>query len=205
MNRVLVVDDHRIFTDGICFLIGHTTDLEVAGALHQGKDVLPFLVGRKVDILLLDIDMPDQSGFDIAKAVKQHYPHIKILALSMIDDVISMERMYSIGADGYCIKSSGREEVFKGMRVVLGGAAFWPAAFKSLLSKQTEKLEKYLLSKRETEIIQLICEGVTSFEIAQKLYLSVRTVETHRKNIYRKLGVHNNMELANYARKRLDL
>ena len=201
MTKILVVDDHRIFTDGICFLIGHTADLQVAGALHHGKEVLPFISAHHVDILLLDIDMPDISGFEIAKAVKHKYPSIKILALSMIDDISSMERMYSTGADGYCIKSSGREEVFRGIRMLRDGVSFWPPAYVRLLSAQTEKLAEYLLTQRETEIIKLVCEGGTSIEIAERLNLSVRTVETHRKNVYRKLDVHSNVELTNYAKK----
>jgi DNA-binding NarL/FixJ family response regulator len=205
MNKLLIVDDHRIFTDGIRFLIEHTADLDVAGALHHGRDVLPFLAGHHVDILLLDIDMPEISGFEIAKAVKHNYPSIKILALSMIDDIISMERMYRAGADGYCVKSSGREEVFRGIRMLRDGSTFWPASYIRLLAGQTEKLTEYLLTRRETEIIKMICEGATSTEIAGRLHLSARTVETHRKNIYRKLDVHSNVELANYARKRLNV
>jgi len=203
MNKLLIVDDHRIFTDGIRFLIEYTTDLKVAGALHHGKEVLPFLSVNHVDILLLDIDMPDISGFEIAKAVKNQYSSVKILVLSMIDDILSMERMYSAGADGYCIKSSGREEVFRGIRMLRDGASFWPPAYVRLLSGQTEKMAEYLLTRRETEIIKMICDGATSAEIAEGLHLSARTVETHRKNIYRKLDVHSNVELNNYARKRL--
>ncbi|CAG5015885.1 Oxygen regulatory protein NreC [Dyadobacter sp. CECT 9275] len=205
MHKILVVDDHRIFTDGISFLLGHTTDLRVTGALHHGREVMPFLSAHPVDVLLLDIDMPDVSGFEIAKSVKQQYPQIKILALSMIDDIISLEKMYRAGADGYCVKSSGREEVFRAIRTVLNGGRFWPPAFLRLLSGQTEKMSEYLLTPRETEIIKMICEGVTSAKMAQKLHLSIRTVETHRKNIYRKLDVHSNVELANYARKRLNI
>src|SRR5215217_7048141 len=103
MNKLLIVDDHRIFTDGIRFLIEHTTALEVVGVLHSGGEVLAFLSENAVDIILLDIDLPDIPGFEVAKSVKKSHAHVRILALSMLDDVSSMERMQQAGAKGYCI------------------------------------------------------------------------------------------------------
>ena len=205
MNRLLIVDDHRIFTDGIRFLIEHTTDLEVTGVLHSGKEVIPFLTENRVDLILLDIDLPDLPGFEIAKMIKKSYPQIRILALSMLDDVGSMDRMFQNGARGYCIKSDGREEVFKGIQKIREGGTYWPKSFQKVLNGQNGKISENRLTERENEIIGLICNGLTSVAIAEKLFLSSRTVETHRKNIYRKLNVHTNVELTHYVKKHLIL
>ncbi|NIJ53808.1 LuxR C-terminal-related transcriptional regulator [Dyadobacter arcticus] len=203
MNKLLIVDDHRIFTDGIRFLIEHTTDLKVAGVLHSGKEVLPFLGDNPVDIILLDIDLPDIPGFEVAKLVKKSHSEIRIVALSMLDDIGSMERMFQVGAKGYCIKSDGREEVFRAIRQIREGGTYWPKSYLKFLEGQTDKISEIRLTDREREIIALICRGSTSSAIAEKLFISSRTVETHRKNIYRKLNVHTNVELAQYARKHL--
>ncbi|MEO6286964.1 MAG: response regulator transcription factor [Dyadobacter sp.] len=201
MNKLLIVDDHRIFTDGIRFLIEHTTDLAVTGVLHLGKEVPQFLSRHAVDIMLLDIDLPDLSGFDVAKMVKQSYPDIRILALSMLDDLGSMERMSQAGARGFCIKSEGREEVFKGIQRIREGGTYWPQRYLDIRKNGLEKVSDLTLTSRETEIIPLITSGLTTGEIAEKLFISTRTVETHRKNIYRKLNIHSNVELARYAGK----
>jgi DNA-binding NarL/FixJ family response regulator len=201
MNKLLIVDDHRIFTDGIRFLIEHTTDLEVTGVLHQGKEVIEFLSRNAVDMILLDIDLPDLSGFDVAKLVKQSHSDIRILALSMLDDLGSMERMNQAGAKGFCIKSDGREEVFKGIQRIREGGTYWPQRYLNIRKNGLEKVSELTLTSRETEIIPLITSGLTTTEIAEKLFISIRTVETHRKNIYRKLNIHSNVELARYAGK----
>lgn len=205
MNRLLIVDDHRIFTDGIRFLIEHTMDLEVAGVLHFGKEVIPFLSENRVDLILLDIDLPDLPGFEISKMIKKSYPQIRILALSMLDDVGSMDRMFQNGARGYCIKSDGREKVFKAIQKIREGGTYWPKSFQKVLNGQNGKMYENRLTERENEIIELICNGLTSAAIAEKLFLSSRTVETHRKNIYRKLNVHTNVELTHYVKKHLIL
>ena len=205
MNRLLIVDDHRIFTDGIRFLIEHTTDLEVTGVLHSGKEVLPFLTHNQIDLILLDIDLPDLPGFEVAKMIKKSHPQLRILALSMLDDVGSMDRMFQNGASGYCIKSDGREEVFKAIEKIREGGTYWPKSFQGILNGQNGKMSENRLTERENEIIGLICNGLTSAAIAEKLFLSSRTVETHRKNIYRKLNVHTNVELTHYVKKHLIL
>ena len=203
MNKLLIVDDHRIFTDGIRFLIDHTTDLKVTGVLHLGKDVLPFLSSNKVDMIMLDIDIPDMSGFEIAEMVRTSYPMVKILALSMLDDIGSMERMFAIGAEGYCIKSDGRDEVFKALQTLRDGGRYWPPVYLRMILNRQGKMSEQRLTAREIEITRLICQGVTSADIADKLFLSTRTVETHRRNVYRKVNVHNNIELVHYAKKHL--
>lgn len=201
MNKLLLVDDHRIFTDGMHFLIENTTDLQVVGVLHRGNEVLPFLTSTPANIIVLDIDLPDISGFEVALKVKQAHPLIKILVLSMLDDLGSIEQMFRAQADGFCLKSDGRYEIFKAIQTVLDGGVYWPPMYLRLLKDRTEKLTDLRLTTREAEIIKLICSGASSPEIATRLYLSTRTIETHRRNIYRKLKVHTTVELTLYAKK----
>jgi DNA-binding NarL/FixJ family response regulator len=203
MNKLLIIDDHKIFTDGIGFLIEHTTDLKVVGVLHTGKNVLHFLLGCRPDIILLDIDLPDINGFEIATLVKNSFPEIKILALSMLCDINSIEKMIDAGADGFCVKSEGRDELFTAIQTLKEGGRHLPASYLRRMISKHDRLSEDRLTTRETEIIRMICDGKSSTDIASRLFLSTRTVETHRRNIYRKVDVHNNVELVNYARKHL--
>lgn len=196
-QKLLIVDDHQMFADGIRFLIERTTDYEVVTILTYGRGVIPFLEQTSsIDVLLLDIDLPDMSGFDLAKRIRQTHPTIKILALSMLNDAQSIGQMMEAGANGYCIKSAGSDELFAAIRAVNEGQLYLPSDY---VPSPANTLVTGL-SGRETEIVQLIAEGFSTKQIAEKLFLSARTIETHRKNIYRKLGVHTNVEMVHYAR-----
>jgi DNA-binding NarL/FixJ family response regulator len=181
MQNLLIVDDHQMFAEGIKFLIEHSTDYHVAGVLHNGADVVPFLAKKRVHLLLLDIDLPDMSGFDVVKTIRQVYPQTKVLALSMHADTYSISRMIDMGAAGYCIKSEGRDELFRAIQQVCAGENYLPAGYLKQNGEAGNELETPELTGRETEIIQLIAEGITTKNIADQLFLSARTVETHRK------------------------
>lgn len=200
-TRLLIVDDHRLFAEGIRFLIEQAVGYDVVGVVHSGREVIPFLERHLVDMVLLDIELPDLSGFDLAKSVRALYPTLKILALSMRDDKQSFNRIRDAGATGYCCKSAGRDELFGAIRAVSEGNQYWSPPYIGLLKQETTDPEPHGLTNREQEIIRLIASGVSTRNIASALFLSTRTVETHRKNIYRKLGVHTNVELTLCARK----
>ncbi|GAB3558334.1 response regulator [Spirosoma fluminis] len=199
MPNILIVDDHLLFAEGVKFLIEHAIRYEVAGIVHTGSAVAPFLASHSIDIVLLDIDLPDISGFDLVKLIRHQHPHTKVIALSMLHDLHAIQRMMEAGAAGYCIKSAGQEELFTAIENVCAGGNYLPAAYFKLLTAQKRNGER-LLTDRETEVIQFISRGSTTNQIASKLFLSTRTVETHRKNIYRKLGIHTNVELTLYAK-----
>jgi DNA-binding NarL/FixJ family response regulator len=201
VKKLLIVDDHRMFADGIRFLMEHRTDYEVIGVLHRGQDTLPFLARQAVDIILLDIDLPDLSGFVLARDIRLAHPAVGILALSMLSDMQSIDRMMEAGATGYCIKSAGLDELLLAIRLVDEGNRYLPGEYFRQRNAQQESISRHALTGRETEVIRQIVAGASTRQIADQLYLSVRTVETHRKNIYRKLGVHTNVELVQYARK----
>lgn len=200
MKKLLIVDDHRLFADGIRFLIEHATDYEVVGVLHTGREVIPFLAHHPIHILLLDIDLPDISGFEVVKSIHELHPNTKVLALSMLHDTKSIDQMIDAGATGYCVKSAGQDELFTALQTVYEGSRYLPVEYFNQSSLYSYRVEHQSLTERETEIIQLIAGGDSTKQIADRLFLSVRTVETHRKNIYRKLGVHTNIELAHYVR-----
>lgn len=200
MKKLLIVDDHRLFAEGIRFLIEQFTEYEVMRILHKGNEVMPFLSKNDIDMVLLDIDLPDVSGFEIAKMIRSRYSKTKILTLSMVNDLQSIKRMIDAGAAGYCNKSAGKEELFRAIQKIVMGEVYLPVEY--LKQVQLQKLQPVnsLLTKRETEIIGLISNGKTTNQIATQLFLSTNTIETHRKNIYRKLEISTNVELALYAR-----
>ena len=199
--RLLIVDDHRLFAEGIRFLIEHAAGYVVVGMLHRGRDVIPFLEQNPVDVLLLDIDLPDLSGFELAKSVRMAYPNTNVLALSMLNDTQSVKRIMETGAAGYCIKSAGLDELLAAIQTVSNGNHYWPPAYFDLMKQEKSHPDHFRLTNREQEIIRLIVDGSSTRSIASALFLSARTVETHRKNIYRKLRIHTNVELTLYARR----
>lgn len=201
MKKILIVDDHQMFAEGIQFLIQVGTNHHVVGVLNTGKSVCSFLNTNHVDLILLDIELPDISGFELAYNIKTQFPDVKILALSMLSDINSINKIIEAGATGYCPKNVGHNELFLAIQKVLTEGFFMPELYYNLLKKQKDSFENTQLSKREEEVIHLIVNGNTTNQIASMLFLSSRTVETHRKNIYKKLGVHTNLELAQFAQK----
>lgn len=203
MKKLLIVDDHRLFAEGVQFLIESAMDYKVVGVLQSGREVLPFLARNPVYILLLDIELPDISGFDLAKIVRHTHPDTKILALSMLSDTQSINRMMEAGATGYCLKSAGRDELFTAIQTVDEGGSYLPVGYFNPYRLKNDSSGYSCLTERETEVSQLIAHGISTKKIADRLFLSARTIETHRKNIYRKLGIHTNIELTIFARSTL--
>ena len=201
MKKLLIIDDHRMFADGIKFLIECSLNYQVIGILNCGENVCSFLSKNPVDIILLDIELPDISGFELAKNIKKQFPDCQILALSMLSDMGSIQKMMASGASGYCVKSAGRDELFAAIQKTSNELCYLPAFYFPDLKHQKNNFGNMAISSRESEVIQLIVKGSTTNEIATQLFLSPRTVETHRKNIYRKLEVHSNIELTKKAQR----
>lgn len=201
MKTILIVDDHRLFAEGIKFLLECITGFEVIGMLERGPEVIPFLRHHEVEIVLLDLNLPELSGFEVLKLIHANFPTIKVLALSMDNDLRSIKRVIESGAMGYCVKSEGREELFAAIQKISEGNHYLPAVYFKQLRAKKARLCTNPLTHRETQVIQLIVAGACTRNIAEQLFLSTRTVETHRKNIYRKLGIHTNVALTVYAQK----
>lgn len=198
MQKILIIDNHRLFAEGIRLLIEQATDYEVVAVLNKGQETLPFLASNQPDLVILEIDLPHISGLEITKSIRVLYPQIKVLAFSMGNDFQLLRRIIGAGATGFCNKNASREELFQAIHKTINGVNYLPPDYFRQLKRP--KIEFDNLSRRETEIMTLISDGNSSNEIAGRLFLSIRTVETHRKNIYRKLKIHTNVALALYAR-----
>lgn len=205
--KVLIADDHPIVRSGICSLLESQTDLEVVGEAESGREAISMARELMPDVVVMDIAMPDVNGLEATRQIKKHSPHINILALTVYDNEEYFFQMLSAGASGYLPKKAATEELVQAIRAVHQGAAFlYPTVAKKLIGEYLrrvdsgEELASYDgLTPREKEVLKLIAEGFTNQEIANQLYLSKKTIETHKENIMNKLNMHNRVELVKYA------
>ena len=199
--RVFIVDDHPVVVAGLNSLLGQLKNIEVAGAVSNAFEAIPFLKKNKTEVVLLDINLPDISGIDLCKKIHKEFPEIKILGISTFSERSYISRMIENGASGYLIKSASATEIAEAIDTVLKE--------KMYLSVSMEHIAKPLsilpsdnlpaLTKREKEILQLISEGFTNNQIAEKLFISSLTVDSHRKNLLTKLNVNNTASLIKLA------
>jgi DNA-binding NarL/FixJ family response regulator len=206
MIKVLIADDHKVFRDGIISILEGEKDIEVVGEAGDGRAVMSLLEKVVPDVILMDISMGDAGGLAASQLIQKQFSNIKILALSMHQESIYIIKMLEAGAKGYLLKNAGGTEMIRAIRVVNEGNTYYSgevsAAIIEHLTKGTrpkEKREGIPLSKREIEVLQLIAEEFTNPEIAKKLFISIRTVDTHRRNLIEKLGVKNTAGLVKYA------
>jgi len=201
--KIAIVDDHQIVIDGICALLEDHPNLEIVASTVSPIQMLGLLKERPVDILLTDIMMPELTGQQLAKKVKQEFPEVKILALSMSGqgDIVS-EMINDSDISGYVVKNIGKEELSAAIeKIAAGGIYFSDQVLDELerISHVRKHNEEVHLTQREIEIIQLIEKEMGNREIADKLSISERTVETHRKNIFRKTKLNSVVGLIKYA------
>ncbi|WP_152286528.1 response regulator [Flavicella marina] len=203
--KIIVVDDHKLFRDGLTALIDKHEDLDVIASLEDGVKLFEALIDNNPDIVLLDLSMPNMNGFDVLKKLKKEFKTIKAIAISMHDDGNYIARCAKLGAQGYLLKNTDEQELTTAIREVYEGNKYFSQEISTKMIdslSETNSIKKF--TKKETEIIKLLAKGFTTKEIATKLYVSTRTVETHRSNMLKKLKVKNTVELINKA-KSLDL
>lgn len=201
--RILIADDHAMIRDGIKNLIRQSTDFTVIGEAKCGKEAIDLYLELKPDLVILDISMPDMNGMDVSKKIVEEDPDASILVLSMYDGEDYISRCLEIGVKGYVVKSESGSELEYAIRSVLRGTNYFSRQaqdiifrkYSSNVSKRKVREEQVKLTQREVEIVHLISEGMTSQQMADKLFISPRTVETHRANLMKKLGVRNAIEL----------
>jgi two-component system nitrate/nitrite response regulator NarL len=191
--RIILVDDHQMLLDGLASLLRTEKRFELVGICNRAKDVLELVAHTQVDILITDINMPEMNGVELTRILKKNYPEIKVLALSMLGERSTISEMLEAGISGYILKNTGKEELVNALLKVHSGGLFFSDDITSEMMKsiaaQTEvKEEKVKLTSRELEIVKLIAAEKSNLEIAELLFISERTVETHRKNIFRKTG-----------------
>ncbi|MDJ1485720.1 response regulator transcription factor [Cytophagaceae bacterium YF14B1] len=206
MIKVLLADDHKMFTEGIASFLSQEPDIEVVGSCQDGAQVWSALQESSIDIVLLDINMGKESGLDICKHIVEEFPKTKVLSISMYSEESFIRKMFKNGASGYLLKNTGREELLKAIRTIFGGNTYQSAEVMEIVLKgmnrqkqQEGNIYNVRFSRREKEVLDLIAKGLTTKDIAKQLFISEKTVETHRSNLLAKLNVHNVASLIKVA------
>jgi len=202
VHRVLVVDDHPVVRHGITLVINAETDLTVCGEAENEQTARRLLRELQPDVMVVDLSLgAGGDGFNIVRDVHAHFPDVRILVLSMHDETVYADRLFAAGASGYIMKQAAAEQLVTALRQVLGGERFISENLKRHLAERgadgADQGER--LSARELQVISLIGTGLGTREIAERLSLSVKTVETHRLAIKRKLSLDTNAQLVQYA------
>lgn len=199
--RVFIVDDHPVVVAGLKSLLSQLNNIEVAGAVSNAFEAIPFLKSNPVDVILLDINLPDISGIDLCKKIHKEFPEIKIVGISTFSDRSYISRMIENGALGYLIKSASAEEIAEAIETVLKGKMYLSVSMEHVLRPLSVAPIDNLpaITKREKEILVHIAEGLTNNQIAEKLFISPLTVDSHRKNLLTKLNVNNTASLIRLA------
>lgn len=206
MIHTLLVDDHKIFTEGLSYILANEEDIAVLGTCQSAQQTLQFLEKNHVDIVLLDIHLGPDNGLDLCKLIHEKYPIVRILAISMHDEENFITKMLKNGAAGYLLKNTSREELLEAIRRVHAGENYQSKevvdiVMKSLNRQKPLKNNYYQLhfTRREKEILTLVVQGLTTKEIATALFISEKTVETHRSNLFAKFDVKNVVSLVKMA------
>lgn len=199
--KLFLIDDHAIFLEGILFLLQKKKNLEIVGYSLKGSEAIDQIDRLKPDIVILDINIPDMNGFEITSVLKSKYPAIKILVISMSEDVFSINKILELGADGYMFKNIKKDELFYAINYVFEKGIYLNTDLLQLLMKQNQNsiCEDNYITKREKDILKLITAGLHNKEIADQLSISIFTVKSHRKNILSKLNLRNTADLVRYA------
>jgi len=208
--KVIIVDDHTIIRDGIKALMRDSNDILVVGEASNGKELIDMLPEQATDVILMDINMPEMDGLEATGYIREKFPEKKILVLSMLDHENYIAKVFEAGANGYLLKNTGREEMVCAIKIVAKGGRYLCSDIGfNLLNKlknptykpveNSEEKQTRDLSQREVEILKLIADGLTNAEIADKIFTSKRTVETHRQNIIEKTKAKNTAALIKYA------
>lgn len=195
--KILIVDDHPLVLEGLKSLLTNVEGISVVGTASNAFDAITFLKENPVDITFLDINLPDISGIELCKKIKEQFPEIKTLALSTFSERAYVSRMIQNGASGYLIKSSSKEEILEAVRQVQAGGYFMNVNFDQHANPGPKPTP--FLTRREKEVLLLIAEGMTNPQIAEKLFVSVTTVNSHRQNLLMKFEVSNTASLIKLA------
>jgi len=189
--KLLLADDHNIILDGLEFLLSADPEIEVVGKAENGVKVLAYIDANPVDLVVMDINMPEMDGITCAKKIKAERPHIKVIILTQYAQRTFISEIAQI-VDGCLLKSNTGPQLTKAVHTVMGNERHFD-------DFPDDDANADILGKREVEIIQLISQGLTSGEIAEKLFISVHTVKTHRKNILKKTGQNSTPDLIAWA------
>ena len=206
-TRLLLVDDHAVVRSGLRMLLSAESDVEIAGEASTAAQALSEVGSKKPDVILMDIGLPDMSGIEATRQIKQKYPQVAIVALTIHEDEEYFFKMLEAGASGYVPKRAAPEELLTAIRAAARGEVYLYPSLAKLLVKDYLNQERPVgepptgdgLTDREQEVLTYLADGVNNEHIAAALFISPKTVERHRENIMRKLNLHSRAELVRYA------
>lgn len=203
-HRIILVDDHQMLIDGLTAILSINNDIEIIKTFTNGKLLIEEVSSLHPDIILTDISMPEIDGYELTKQIKKINPSIHVIALSMSGNIVDINRMIEVGISGYVLKNVGNKELVEAIyKVAQGKMHFSDDVLEEMIKNKNSKPEKLeeqaKLTERELEILKLIVQEYNNAEIADKLFISERTVETHRKNMIRKFNTKTIVGLIKYA------
>ena len=206
MITIAIAEDHQMLIDGVKSFFEYDEDINIIGAVNNGQELVKLVSLKQPKLVITDIRMPIMDGIQATKQIKKDFPHIKVLAMTMFDQPEAIKQMLDAGATGYLLKNSGIKMLSEAIHTVANGETFFDKNVAlNFMNDYIEdnvkvgKSDKVVLSNREKEILHLIANGRTSKEIAEKLFIAKTTVDTHRKNMIRKLQLNSGNELIKYA------
>ncbi len=199
MIKVFIIEDHQMVIEGIRSLLEGEADIEWMGFTKSPAFLLAMLSSKQPDIILMDINLPEMSGLDLCKEVKEKYPSVQIIALSISNQPSIIKKMIENGASGYLLKDASKTEILTALSQVAKGKEYISFSVATALRSSTPTNELPILTKREKEVLELIADGLNNTEIANQLFLSVTTVDSHRKNMLTKFSVKNTAALIKLA------
>lgn len=205
MIRIIIIDDHPLIRDGIKTMLKDEQSMEIVSASKTAGEALDFLSNNQPDIILLDISLPDINGLELCEKIRSTNQQLKIIGLTSTNEAGIITGLLQRGGNGYLLKNMEREELLDAIHTVLNGKVYLSKAANDKILEQFQRNkstneETQLLTRREKEILQLLADGLTGPQIAEKLFLSPLTVETHRKNLFRKFNAHSVQSLLKIAR-----
>ena len=207
MIRVFITDDHEIYLEGLALLLGKQEGIEVVGTALSGKDLLSRLKDIQTDVLLLDVYLPDIGEEELLQSIRASRPDLKIIYLTLLRGTRYIHKLTRYNIQGYVLKNVLLDELMVALQTVHEGSSYFSKDinigdrdedFRNTITIEDKQIDE-ILSRRELEVLKLICREYSNAEIAEKLFLSVSTVETHRKNLIAKLGVNNTVGLVKFA------
>lgn len=196
MITIALAEDHQALIDGIKLFLKYEADIEVVGEANDGEALIELVRNKRPQVVITDIRMPKCDGISATRTIKKEFPNTKVIAFSMFDQDEAINQMKAAGASGYILKNSPLKKMLEAIRMVAHNEPFFDDA---ITINDTSTKEIILLSAREKEILRFIGEGKSSIEIAEMLFISKTTVDTHRKNILKKINIHGKTDLLRYA------
>ncbi len=208
MIRVMIADDHNMFVEGVESILEGIDNIQVVAKCYTGKEVFEKIARTPVDVILLDINLPEMNGLEVCQRLSKEYPDVKVLALSMHNEESFVTEILKYGAQGYILKNTGKKELISAIEMVNKGESYFSeevteTIMKSLVNQRTGNKRSATLapkiSRREKDVLELIMKEHTTQEIADALFISLKTVESHRRSLLTKLGVRNTAGLVRVA------